>query len=175
MSVEYRNVVGFPGYRVGKDASVWTCWKTSIRGSELSDRWKQLKPIIHERRGYLCVNLKYAKNKYKSRRIHRLMLEAFVGPCPEGMECRHLNGIETDNRLENLAWGTPSENRQDVRAHGNYYEGDDHPMAKLNAETVLEIRRRYAAGELQRVLAAEFGIGGPNVSCIVNRRSWTHI
>lgn len=51
--------------------------------------------------------------------VHRLVLGAFVGPCPAGMECRHLNGDSTDNRVENLAWGTHVENVKDVIAHGN--------------------------------------------------------
>lgn len=50
--------------------------------------------------------------------VHRLVLEAFVGPCPEGMETRHLNGDRVDNRLENLTWGTPFENAMDRQLHG---------------------------------------------------------
>ncbi len=48
------------------------------------------------------------------RYIHDLMLTAFVGACPDGMECRHLNDISTDNRRENLCWGTRKENAQDM-------------------------------------------------------------
>jgi hypothetical protein len=50
--------------------------------------------------------------------IHRLVMAAFVGPLPDGMHTRHLNGIKTDNRLENLKYGTPSENAYDRTAHG---------------------------------------------------------
>lgn len=51
--------------------------------------------------GYLQVTLR--KNKIsKTARINRFVLLTFVGPCPFGMECRHLNGIKTDNRLCNL-------------------------------------------------------------------------
>lgn len=52
------------------------------------------------------------------RTVHQLVLEAFVGPIPPGMEVRHLNGDPTDNRLENLAYGTHSENMRDRLAHG---------------------------------------------------------
>ena len=43
---------------------------------------------------------------------HHAVLYAWVGPCPKGFECDHLNGITTDNRLENLEWVTPEENRR---------------------------------------------------------------
>ena len=56
----------------------------------------------------------------RSHYVHRLVLEAFVGPCPPGQQCRHLNGIPTDNRLENLAWGTPSEDNFDRIRHGTH-------------------------------------------------------
>jgi hypothetical protein len=58
------------------------------------------------------------KNHYP--KIHRLVLTAFVGPCPPGMECCHNNGDFTDNRLENLRWGTPSSNLFDLVRHGNH-------------------------------------------------------
>ena len=52
--------------------------------------------------------------------IHRLVLEAFVGPCPEGMECCHGLGGPADNRLENLRWGTRSENQRDAVNAGQH-------------------------------------------------------
>lgn len=42
--------------------------------------------------------------------IHHAVALAWIGPRPEGYECDHLNGITTDNRLENLEWVTPEEN-----------------------------------------------------------------
>lgn len=65
--------------------------------------------------GYLSVNLGAGVR----RSVHTLVLEAFVGPRPEGAVCRHLNGNPKDNRLANLAWGTPGENRRDTVKHGN--------------------------------------------------------
>lgn len=63
-------------------------------------------------------------NKGKSRRVHRLVLEAFVGPCPDGMEACHNNSISTDNRLENLRWDTPRSNQYDRRANGTLWQLD---------------------------------------------------
>lgn len=87
----------------------------------------------------------------------------------------HMDGDKTNNRVDNLAWGTPTENVQDNIALGAYRAGESHPMRKLTAEQVAEIRRRYAAGGVfQRQLAEEFGVSLPNISTIVNGKSWSH-
>jgi hypothetical protein len=119
-TVEYRAVPDFPGYRVGDDGSVWICWRTCRAGRRLTDRWKPMK-LCPGSRGYLRVNLTPASGgRYQTFRVHRLVLEVFVGPCPDGLECRHLNGVRTDCRLSNLAWGTPTENLEDRRKHANH-------------------------------------------------------
>ena len=52
--------------------------------------------------------------------VHRLVLEAFVGPRPPGMECCHWNGDAEDNRVENLRWDTRSGNMRDRVRHGRH-------------------------------------------------------
>lgn len=52
--------------------------------------------------------------------VHRLVMAAFVGPCPEGQEVRHLNGDRSDDRLGNLAYGTKSRNMYDAVQHGTH-------------------------------------------------------
>jgi hypothetical protein len=69
--------------------------------------------IIQRPDGYCVVGVKKGMV-----RLHRLVLLAFVGPCPEGKECRHLDGNRQNNRLTNLCWGTRSENAQDRVRHG---------------------------------------------------------
>ncbi len=66
--------------------------------------------------------------------VHRLVLLAFKGPRPDGQYCRHLNGVPTDNRLANLAWGTKSENTFDKVGHGT------HPHASKTTLSLIEIR-----------------------------------
>jgi hypothetical protein len=66
------------------------------------------------------------QGKTKTHKTHHLVLNAFVGPCPDGLQTRHLNGRRSDNRVSNLAWGTPAEQMEDICKHGNRRCGPDH-------------------------------------------------
>lgn len=81
-------------------------------------RGKMMVPV-DDGKGYLRAGLT-RRNRKAHHRIHQIVLMAFVGPCPDGLEVRHLNGIKTDNRLENLQYGTKWENVQDILKHGNH-------------------------------------------------------
>lgn len=78
------------------------------------------KAVSTDKNGYKRVTLS-RDGKKRNRLVHHLVLEAFIGPRSDGMECRHLNGQPGDNRLENLQWGTSSENSFDVVQHGNHH------------------------------------------------------
>jgi Zn ribbon nucleic-acid-binding protein len=79
---------------------------------------RQLRPV--NRGQYLGVNL-----SGKAHYIHRLVLMTYVGPCPPRHESRHLNDDKLDNRLENLCWGTQSENNKDRSANGIHHYGPE--------------------------------------------------
>lgn len=68
--------------------------------------------------GYLKIHLGGRHDEY----IHRLVLMAFVGPCPQGMECLHSDGNPTNNHLLNLRWASPSDNAYDRVRHGTHNE-----------------------------------------------------
>lgn len=70
---------------------------------------------VHKANGYTLTGL---GKRGSTTAVHRLVLAAFVGPAPTGMECRHLNGNKGDNRLKNLCWGSRRENTLDAARHG---------------------------------------------------------
>lgn len=72
--------------------------------------------------------------------VHRLVLLAFVGPCPDGMEACHNNGDASDNRPENLRWDTHLENNRDRKRHGRYATGEAHHNFKFPQGLVTAIR-----------------------------------
>ena len=112
----YRDIPGYPGYRVGSDGTVWSC-RIKGRTGKLSSRWKRLQPYP-VRGGYLLVRLYSQEGQRKEFLVHTLVLTAFVGPCPVDSECCHQDGDPGNNRLENLRWDTHSANCLDKRRQG---------------------------------------------------------
>lgn len=110
-------------------------------------------------------------------RLSRIVATAFHGIPPDGAQCNHKNGKKADDRAENLEWVTPSENvrhRFDVLGIRNP-RGEEHHHTTLNENTVRAIRRRAAAGEKHRIIAADYHISRPAVTAIVARRNWSHV
>lgn len=76
-----------------------------------------------------------------SRYVHTLVLEAFVGPRPTGGVARHLDDNGENNAVENLCWGTVSENNYDLVANGKHANANKthcpkgHPYAVRWGET----------------------------------------
>jgi hypothetical protein len=93
--------------------------------------------------------------------VHQLVLRTFLGATPDGMEVRHLNGNPQDNRVQNLVYGTRTENILDVFAIGK-------PRRVLTADEVLTIRGALSRGETGASIAKRFGISESNVSAIKN-------
>jgi len=139
----------------------------------------ELKQADH-RQGYKKVSVKTA-NGIKNRLVHRLVLEAWVGPCPEGCVTNHKNGIKTDNRLENLEYCTQSENMAHSYGYGlspkpPTTRGSQCRLSKLTEEKVLAIRAETdrKPGYLKR-LAERYEVTPPTVSKILLRHTWTHV
>lgn len=107
--------------------------------------------------GYLWVAL--VRNQKLSREyVHRLVLRAFAGPCPEGLEVCHGNGIRDDNRLENLRYGTRSENAFDAVKHGKkIVRGLEHGHCKFTKAT-LEQAKNLKGQMSSRNAATRFGV-----------------
>ena len=107
--------------------------------------------------------------------VHRLVLEAFVGPCPEGMEaCHGANGY-ADNSLQNLNWGTKVQNMQDKVRDQTTLHGERNHRARLTKENVINIRELHSKGETYKQIAELHGISYKYVWQIVKHKSWAHI
>ncbi len=77
---------------------------------------KILKPYCKPN-GYLEITLSNNGIQIKYY-VHRLVLETFIGPCPNGLQCCHYDGLRNNNNLNNLRWDTPSNDCLDKKRHG---------------------------------------------------------
>lgn len=110
---EWRPIPGFPGYEVSDQGRV-----RSTRRYLGSTAPHLLVPQA-DRKGYLRVGPRRGGRK-PTKGVHIFVLLAFVGPRPEGMQVRHIDGDPANNLLTNLAYGTPSENQLDQVRHGRH-------------------------------------------------------
>ena len=114
--------------------------------------------------------------KATTKRIHRIVLEAFIGSCPNGMEGCHNDGNPQNNTLNNLRWDTRSANHMDKIKHGTHDRGERNPMAKLVREKVNAIKILYKKTKAsQQDLADLFDVSQAHISRIIRGKCWAHM
>ena len=178
--LQWKTIPTYPSYEVSNLGQV----RSKITGKLLA---------LDTKRGglpYLRATL-YQGNRRKHRGVHRLVLEAFIGPCPEGFECLHLDDNPRNNRLDNLKWGTHQENcskfrRNDkpkklprstepkklVRKGPADRKGAKNGNSKLTAEDVCFIRAY--TGKLKD-LVEMFGLSYNHILKIRSNTTWNHL
>lgn len=165
MTNEIKDIPSFPGYAVDSTGQIYT---RKIKGGALAPgekhNWRidpnfaKPKTMFLAKSGYWKAIVTLGNKTSKNLLAHRAVAEAFLGPRPAGMVIRHLNGIKTDNRVENLAYGTPEENLKDSYIHKAILRGEDHYTASLTQEQVDDLRKRREKGESMRKMAKEIGV-----------------
>lgn len=174
----YREVVGFPGYAVGDDGSIWSRIGRGKRAGQLDAEWRLMTAHIRSkgrnRLPYMKVGLVKDKKLYHPS-VHTIVLCAFIGPCPDGMQALHGDDDPMNNNLTNLEWGTPKANSEQRAISGRQVRGIRVTGAKLTEKQVLLVRERFAAGETQSALARELGVTQHSVWAIVRGVTWKHL
>lgn len=122
--------------------------------------------------------------------VHRLVAEAFIGPCPAGCVVNHLDGHKDNNRPENLEYTTPAGNSAHAAATGLAPSGTRHGRhtkpeatargervntARLTEDDVREARGLRAAGWTLPQLCARFGIGKSAMHALCTGKNWSHV
>ena len=98
-------------------------------------------------KGYFYVNL-HKKGKYNRQNIHILVLQSFDRMNKKGEVCRHLDNNQQNNFIENLCWGTRSENERDKIKFGTSNRGERQGLSKLNEMQVRIIKRLIHFGTM---------------------------
>jgi hypothetical protein len=146
-------------------------YEVSCRGRVRRVGRPPLTPRRHSN-GYSRVQLCDALSGNRDFYIHRLVCFAFYGE-PPTPDCHadHINGDRADNRLENLQWATPEDNR----ARRNTARGERSGQAVLTTAQVVEIRKHCASPGISSRLAARYGVAPRTIRDVLNKRSWAHV
>ncbi len=166
MSETWAGIEDHPGYEISDHGQVRSY---HTRQGHPSAEPRLMSPGIVK--GYPQVKL----GRGRQVKVHALVLETFVGPRPEGMVARHINSNPLDNRLVNLAWGTLEENYADRHANGTANTGSRHGRAKLTEADIPVIRSRIKDGDLQKDIAADYGVKPSQINAIHKGRTWRHV
>ena len=162
----WKEIPGFPGYKASNLGRIWSA------GNKRGNVLPRILQSVKIRRNYFAHL--HINGKGHTLKIARLVLLAFVGPCPEGMECCHYNDKGEDNHLTNLRWDTHNSNTADSIRNG-VKRGTKNGRAKLSESQIEEIKSLHKAGHLQRNIAKQFNISKGSVSNIVLGKSWKHL
>ena len=157
---EWRPVRGYEGfYSVSSYGRVQSLDRFCLGRDGRSElhHGKILKPW-RGKNGYLYVSI-----KRRHATVHRLVADAFIGPAPDKHDVMHINGNREDNRIENLQYGTRSENLRST-----YDYGGRQANGKLNLLDVDVIRTRLAAGENPQTIAEDFKVNSAAIYHIQN-------
>lgn len=148
--LEWRVIPDFENYEINNYGDIISYVKDK-------NNPKYLSPSLSGDKRYLVISL-YKNRKPHIFYIHRLVLLAFKGPCPFGLECRHKDGNRLNNHISNLIYGTHEENLKDDYDNGN--------RSNLSFEQVIRIRELNKEGASYKKLAKQFKVTPGSVALI---------
>ena len=151
-NIEWRDVPGYPGY------------KASRTGQVIGPRGLVMRPMKMTT-GHLYVITGDRRKLW----VHHAVLLAYVGPRPEGQECRHLDGNPRHNHVGNLAWGTRLENVRDKARHGTELHGEAKSNHRITTE---QARAKRVDSRASRVVGRDYGISHTAVLRIRRGERW---
>lgn len=178
----WKAIPGWPDYEASTLGRIrsWKCWGDT----------KLAEPVVMSPQshpgGYRLVGLR-KDGKKVTMSVHRLVLLTFKGSGPVGAVARHgMLGKENDS-IENLEWGTYSDNNGgDRHRDGTALLGEKSPNAKLTDAQAIEIINRYGprhpkSGRAKhgllssQELASEYGISRRQISRLIKGDTFPHL
>ena len=172
---EWRPVVGYEDlYEVSNGGRVRSLL---FRNGTVTKKRTRLLRTVPRPDGYLVVGLLRDGHQITAR-VHRLVLEAFEGPCPSNHEAAHLDGNPLNPNVTNLRWVTPKENNTHKKLHGTFVPlpircGGDRPQAKLTSGKVQKAKDLAAIGMRHHEIAKLFGVGRSTISRAIRGATWS--
>jgi hypothetical protein len=154
-----RIIPSYPNYSITPEGRVYS-----------SNRMKYLRQY-KDKDGYSIVQL-YRNGLKHTLRVHRLVLETYVGLRPKGKVACHINGNKCCNHVYNLRWGTYKSNEADKEKHGTRLLGSKLPWSKLTERDVLKIKKMLLKYKIKDI-AELFNVSPTTICDIKHQRSWS--
>lgn len=167
----WKDIPGEHGYQISNKGNARTADRYVItkRGVARFLKGQPLNPK-NTSHGYRAIGLSKNRKEY----VHRLVMRAFFGEQPAGTtDVNHINGIKTDNRLENLEYCSRQHNNQHARKTGlNNSCGENHPSATSTRKQIETAYQLVKDGLTQAEAARIAGVSRRVVSKVVTGKQW---
>ena len=156
-----------------KRLSYWH--KVGLKNVSITYRTERILKQSCDSNGYKQVCL--TKNsKKKSHSIHKIMAIVFIPNSENKKQVNHINGIKTDNNIENLEWCTYHENLKHAMKNGLRATGERHGATNLLNKDVIKIRELFEAKKYSiKELAKKYNIAYSTMHQIINKKYWKTI
>lgn len=175
MNESWKSVLDWEGlYEVSNHGSVRSIARWTIKGVRGG---KLLEPYLRPDSYYEVYLYDGNTGRRRNARVHHLVLEAFVGPRPEGQEALHGPGGKLDNHWpENISWGTRAQNMGEDRVRDHQSNrGEHHGLTPLTWANICEIRELLKTpGVFQKDIAIQFGVSKQTITNIKTGHTWAH-
>lgn len=173
MEEKWKPIPGFTDlYQVSDQGRIWSCRNEKLR-----------KITQFAKDGYWFVQL-HNSGKRSLFTVHRLVMLAFEGECPDGYEVNHIDGDKTNCALSNLEYCTVSDNKKHAYRTGLASWRPPHPgfgkenkryNAKIDEKAVTYIHQLRSKGLKHREIAEQLNLSQAAVSLILSGKRWPHL
>lgn len=118
----WKDIKGFENlYQVSNKGEIRSLNHYGSNGSStILYKGRTIKKWLDSKKNYLMATLSYGKGTKKNVLVHRVVAQTFLSNIDDKKEVNHINGIKTDNRVENLEWVTSKENKEHAYNNGLY-------------------------------------------------------
>lgn len=149
-------------------------YQVSNLGNVKSKKTNKILSINKNKNGYCSICL-FKNGKVVRKYIHRLVAQTFVLNPDNKTDVNHIDGIKSNNTIQNLQWVTKSENTKHAVKNNliKYKSGENHHFSKLNKQKVTEIREKYNNLNISKEeLSKEYNLNYATIWKIIENLSW---
>jgi len=179
INTDWKDIGDYDGlYVVNKTGDVKSLSKLQYNGVSHYYSKERILKHIKTKKGYHTVFL-FKEGNSKQFYVHRLLAMAFIVNKENKKTVNHINGVKSDNNIENLEWNTYSENNHHAYKNGlkKSNKGSSCKNSKLNEKTVIEIRALFNNNKSlnKAKLSRKYNVVQSVIHNVINKKSWKHV